>query len=392
MRWRQILGGGGVPAIATAAHAITVFQPVPAWLRWSVLAAMLVSWGWYVWMREAGNQRKIDVLARNHELLNELADANEKELKSMHGEVERVRNLVSDAVGKLSGSFTEINQLTREQGDVVSQIMTEGDGDGRAISVSGFANSVGEVMNEMVRVLAEESERSNATVSRIDEMSKHLDGIFDLLEDVKSIADQTNLLALNAAIEAARAGEAGRGFAVVAEEVRSLSERSTVFNEQIRKLVTNSRDAVANVRETVEDMASRDMSASVEAKDKVAGIVGEIETINTSLADAIERVSQSRERIDQAVQTAVRSLQFEDIATQALGSSEQHIQRLERMSEEAFALRRLLHTEVEPAPGVSDDELEQTAERVERDRAQWTTVPHKPVSQTSVQAGDVELF
>src|SRR3546814_6363889 len=93
-------------------------------------------------------------------------------------------------------------------------------------------------------------------------MGKHLDAIFDLLGDVKTIADQTNLLALNAAIEAARAGEAGRGFAVVAEEVRSLSERSTNFNEQIRKLVSVSKDAIAKVRDTVGDMATRDSSVS----------------------------------------------------------------------------------------------------------------------------------
>src|SRR3546814_2120216 len=99
-------------------------------------------------------------------------------------------------------------------------------------------------------------------------MVKHLDAIFDLLGDVKTIADQTNLLALNAAIEAARAGEAGRGFAVVAEEVRSLSERSTNFNEQIRKLVSVSKDAIAKVRDTVGDMATRDSSVSSGAQDR----------------------------------------------------------------------------------------------------------------------------
>src|SRR3546814_20416939 len=89
--------------------------------------------------------------------------------------------------------------------------------------MSGLADALGQV-----------SRQSVTTVGQIDEMVKHLDAIFDLLGDVKTIADQTNLLALNAAIEAARAGEAGRGFAVVAEEVRSVAESSTNFNEQIR--------------------------------------------------------------------------------------------------------------------------------------------------------------
>src|SRR3546814_17672468 len=103
--------------------------------------------------------------------------------------------------------------------------------------MSGLADALGQV-----------SRQSVTTVGQIDEMVKHLDAIFDLLGDVKTIADQTNLLALNAAIDAARAGEAGRGFAVVAEEVRSLSDRSTNFNEKIRKLVSVSKDRYEETR------------------------------------------------------------------------------------------------------------------------------------------------
>lgn len=392
MLWRKLMGGAGIPVLATAAHVITVFQPVPTWLSIASMGAVVLSWAWYVWLREFGPQASAGTIARNRQLLDELAEANGKELKSTASEIGRVKGLISEAVAELSQSFNHINTLTREQSQVVSSVVNE-QGDGRdAVGVSGFANSVGEVMNEMVRVLAEESERSNVTVSRIDEMSRHLDGIFELLEDVKTIADKTNLLALNAAIEAARAGEAGRGFAVVAEEVRSLSERSTVFNEQIRKLVTSSRDAVSNVRETVEEMASRDLAASRDAEQKVSGIVGRINGINSGLAAAIERIAQSGSQIDGAVNKAVRSLQFEDIATQALAASQIHVDRLTHMSEEAFALRKLMDGEIRLAEGVAARDLDAAAERVEQGRQTWSSTPHKPVSQTSMQSGEVELF
>src|SRR3546814_17142084 len=111
-------------------------------------------------------------------------------------------------------------------------------------------------------------------------MVKHLDAIFDLLGDVKTIADQTNLLALNAAIEAALAGDAGRGFAVVPEEVRSLSERSTNFNEQIRKLVSVSKAATAQVRDNVGDLARRVSSVSIGAQDAGNSLLGQLAANN----------------------------------------------------------------------------------------------------------------
>jgi methyl-accepting chemotaxis protein len=228
-------------------------------------------------------------------------------------------------------------------------------------------------------------------------MVQHLDAIFELLEDVKSIADQTNLLALNAAIEAARAGDAGRGFAVVAEEVRNLSQRSTAFNDQIRKLAVSAKDAIAKVRETVGDMATRDLNVSGEARTEVGKLVGHVEAIDHSLSEAIRQVSASGEKINAAVGEAVRSLQFEDIASQALGSAEVHLERLEKLDNEASSLQSIMSAVTSSQESAvqrssAQQALDQAGSRIRELRNNLSTPVHQPVSQVSLDAGAVELF
>jgi methyl-accepting chemotaxis protein len=241
-------------------------------------------------------------------------------------------------------------------------------------------------MEGLVEVLARVSQQSSVTVQNIDAMVKHLDAIFELLGDVKSIADQTNLLALNAAIEAARAGEAGRGFAVVAEEVRNLSERSTNFNEQIRKLVFSSKDAIAKVRETVGDMASRDTSASLQSREEVRRLLGQVEEMDQTFAVGIREVSGASQKIGQAVAHAVRCLQFEDIATQSLTAADKHVGRMEAIGAEADQLRTMFDDASKPtltAAGCATPVAPQQ---------DWRQAQHKPVAQLSMESGAVELF
>ncbi len=200
-------------------------------------------------------------------------------------------------------------------------------------------------MEQLVEALEQVSGQSSTTVNHIDEMAQHLDGIFALLEDVKSIADQTNLLALNAAIEAARAGEAGRGFAVVADEVRGLSERSTTFNEQIRKLAHSSKESISKVRDTVlaDGLAPPGPLARSLRATKRRAMLDNVAAINASLGEGMREISDCARAIDGSVAEAVRALQFEDIATQTLSGVHTHLDRLPAINREAVALQELLH-------------------------------------------------
>ncbi len=89
-----------------------------------------------------------------------------------------------------------------------------------------------------------------ASIREIQEVSKEVEAIVKLIQD---IAGRTNLLSMNAAIEAAHAGAAGRGFAIVAEEVRNLAASSaksaTAINTHISDMIAKIDRGVASINE-----------------------------------------------------------------------------------------------------------------------------------------------
>ncbi|THD35814.1 PAS domain-containing methyl-accepting chemotaxis protein, partial [Pantoea sp. R102] len=106
-------------------------------------------------------------------------------------------------VQQTAATMNEMTATVKSNTETASEVNT------LSASTSAAAIKGGEVMQEMVGMMAEIADSSK----RIANITSVIDGI----------AFQTNILALNAAVEAARAGEQGKGFAVVAGEVRSLA-------------------------------------------------------------------------------------------------------------------------------------------------------------------------
>lgn len=111
---------------------------------------------------------------------------------------------------------------------------------------------------------------------------------------------------------------------------------------------------------------------------------------NRILPERTNKVGEISEQLNCAVGIAVRSLQFEDIAIQALRTADKHIDHLIQLS---FDLRNLESAAADQHIQIGHNEvIERLRARVVERREDWSKQSAKPVSQTSMSAGGVDLF
>ena len=123
--------------------------------------------------------------------------------------------------------------------------------------------------------------------SQFDQLKSAADEINKVTNTISEVSDQTKLLALNATIEAARAGEAGLGFAVVASEVKELASQTNTANTDIKNKIDIIQSAVENTLSTIQNLTE---------------IIGEVNTIVSTIAAAAEQQSLATETISSTLQ------------------------------------------------------------------------------------------
>ncbi|MFK8066788.1 MAG: methyl-accepting chemotaxis protein [Gammaproteobacteria bacterium] len=317
-----------------------------------------------------------------------------KEMNQQQNSFQQIRQLVEESVSLLTESFSGLHGVSQAQSDMMHSLLNDMNEEAQAVeselddqlTIKKFVTETTTVMDYFVGFMVSGSLNSMQTVSGIDDMAEHVDDIFALLSDVKSIADQTNLLALNAAIEAARAGEAGRGFAVVADEVRNLSVRSNQFNDQIKTKMVEAKAAISKTRDLVGQTASEDMSVVVTSKGRVEQMMNDLQEMENSVEDSVKEATILADDIGVRSSTAIRSLQFEDIVRQVSEHAEG------RMSEIGKFINDF-ESEVESyAETNSGDSIASMRNKLKVFVEQSLESPGSPASQKSMSEGDVELF
>lgn len=317
------------------------------------------------------------------------------EFNVISDKVSVMQNIVADAVNGLSSSFHTLSNESSQQQQLVQEIIRELHDTTGDESQRGFIDETREVLEYFVDNITEVSRGGMSMVYTVDDIEKQMDSVNQLLADISTIADQTNLLALNAAIEAARAGEAGRGFAVVAGEVRALSQNSNNLNDKIRGVVDQSKTNIAKAKAMVAEIAGKDMSVAMQHKERVNEMLGMMKEKNVYIDAKLRDAGEIAQRLDQGVNIAVRSLQFEDIARQQCEQLNFHIglvDELVTIARDRVALIQSDELGTETTVEIIEQVIAEFNQQIREVTEKAVNMHSRTESQSGMDEGDVELF
>jgi methyl-accepting chemotaxis protein len=246
--------------------------------------------------------------------------------QSLHGLVSQIKASAEDiGIGaqQISAGNTNLSQRTEEQASSLEETASSMEQMASTVKQNAeYAKQANLLATEASAVAIKGGAVVGQVVNTMADINSSSKKIVDIISVIDSIAFQTNILALNAAVEAARAGEQGRGFAVVAAEVRNLAQRSATAAKEIKQLISDSVEKVADGSKLVTS-AGITMDEIVVSVKKVTDIVNEIAAASQEQSAGIDQVNNAITNMDEVTQQNAALVEEAAAAANSLESKAQ---------------------------------------------------------------------
>jgi len=290
-----LLGLGILATLAVLAGSILMLRRLAQALGEATALALAVAEGDL--SRQEPTERQDEIGALQHGLGQMVV-----RLSASLGTVHRVAQDIAGAGSEIATGNQDLSHRTEQAASSLQE--TASAMEELTTTVRQSAESA-EQANVLAGSASEVAQRGGAAVARVVRTMEDINSASRKIEDIVSVIDgiafQTNLLALNAAVQAARAGEQGRGFAVVAGEVRSLAGRSAEAAREIKGLIKDSVERVAQGAEQVQ-AAGQTMEEIVASVNRVGQIIADISHSSRDQSNGIGQINASVSRLDQVTQ------------------------------------------------------------------------------------------
>jgi len=372
--WIQPAVASVIAVLAGLAAALVA----PVWLA-IMVTALLPSLAWLIagsrpGQASVGAQTEVNELPSVEERLAEVGKLQSSEYHVHQEQLENLKGVVNDGVRLLRDAFIEIHELLSVQKGALNEMLSEDTSDDSGFNFESFAATTSKSLDFLISNTVKTSSDLTGLVQRSEQVSQQMPQIMKALEEIDQLAGQTNLLALNAAIEAARAGDHGRGFAVVADEVRNLSRRSSEFSSDIRKKLESTRDSVTELSGHIAEIAEQDLDNLESSKLQAEQSINRLRDMAERDKRLTHSILQTSEQLADASARATRGLQFEDLNTQTVEYMQQRLSLLSQITLNKQGW------------------LQAAADDFETVRNELLDFRHSPLSQQSMDSGEVELF